>query len=289
VPGVVFLNPTSGPGETTADDLQVVFPGQLIVPCEAAEIPKQVAAALPDGPDFIGVAGGDGTLRCAAEVLLDTGVPFLPVPAGTRNHFAREVGIDDFEAARRAVTSGELRPVDVGEVNGRCFLNNSSLGVYPKLVQLRERHQRRMPKMLAQLLAAWEQARQGHRFDVTVGDDRYRAWLLFAGNGRYGEGLFDLTERDSTDEHVLDLRLVRADRPLARTRVLGALLFGRLHRSPLVVRWSAEEAVFELDRRRAEVSLDGEVEAMQPPLHYRVRPGALTVLVPSEPDGQQLA
>jgi undecaprenyl-diphosphatase len=141
-----------------------------------------------------------------------------------------------------------------------------------------------MPKVLAQIVAAWEQARRGHRFDVTVGDDPYRAWLLFAGNGRYGEGLFDLTNRDSTDDHVLDLRLVRADQPLARTRVLSALVFGWLERSPMVIRWAAEEAVFELDRRQVEVSLDGEVEAMEPPLRYRVRPGALTVLVPREPD-----
>jgi diacylglycerol kinase family enzyme len=178
-----LVNPSSGSDKAPGDAVQALFPGHRIVVCEAKDIPSGVAEAVKDGVDFVAVAGGDGTLRCAAEPLVGTGVPFLPIPAGTRNHFA--------------------------------------LG--------RERDEHRMPKVLAQLAAVWGQIRHGHRFSVRVGPERYRAWLLFVGNGRYGEGLADLADRETV-----------------------------------------------------EVALDGEVERFEPPLRYRVRPQALTVLVPPE-------
>jgi diacylglycerol kinase family enzyme len=283
MPGAVFVNPSSGSDEAPEEAVRKLFPGHRVVVCEAKDIPAAVTKAVKEGVDFVAVAGGDGTLRCAAEPLVGTGVPFLPIPAGTRNHFALAVGLCDFETAAAAAQAGVTRPVDVGEVNGRCFLNNSSLGLYPKLVLRREWQEHRMPKAVAQLVAVWGQIRHGHRFAVRVGAERYRAWLLFVGNGRYGEGLSDLAEREALDEHLLDVRLVRADRPLARTRVVVALLLGRLKRSPLLRTWCSADLELALDRDFVEVALDGEVERFEPPLRYRVLSEALTVLVPPPP------
>jgi diacylglycerol kinase family enzyme len=280
MPGTVFVNPSSGSGETTGEAVQAFFPGHRVIVCEPKDIPSGVTDAVNEGVDFVAVAGGDGTLRCAVEPLVGTGVPFLPIPAGTRNHFALAMGICDFESAVAAAQAGLTRPVDVGEVNGRYFLNNSSLGLYPKLVLRREWQEHRMPKTVAQLAAVWGQIRHGHRFSVRVGPERYRAWLLFVGNGRYGEELSDLAEREALDEHLLDVRLVRADRPLARTRVVVALLLGRLKRSPLLRTWCSADLELALDRDSVEVALDGDVERFEPPLRYRVWPQALTVLAP---------
>ena len=280
MPGFVFVNPNAG-SELSAAELQELFTAQRVVDCPDGDIPARVADALSDKPDFVAVAGGDGTLRGAAERLLGTGVPLLPIPGGTRNHFALAVGIADVETAAKAAAGGVVRSFDVGDVNGRCFLNNSSVGLYPKLVVRRESYERRMTKQRAQLAAAWEQIRRGHRFRLDLKGQRHRAWLVFVGNGCYGEHVLDFTDRESVGGGILDIRVVLADRPLARTRVVLALLRG-LDTSPLVVRDTCPEAELGLAVPTVEVALDGEVERLEPPLRYSVRRGELAVLVPPE-------
>src|SRR5947209_17229486 len=117
-----------------------------------------------------------------------------------------------------------------------------------------------MPKRVAQLVAMWEQVRHGHRFVATIDGQRERVWMVFVGNGRYGDGLLNLIERESLTDSCLDVRVVRADRPLARTRVLAALFTGRLSRSPLLERRTCEDVTIDVDRAAVEVALDGEVE-----------------------------
>lgn len=282
MPGLVVLNPDSGPEPTSEDDVAPHFPGHEVVACDPDDLPARIRAAVDGGAPFVAVAGGDGTIRAAAQVLAGTGVPLLPIPAGTRNHFAREMGIEELEDAGRAAAEGVTCTIDLGEVNGHRFVNNSSIGIYPRIVVTREAHERRWPKGLATVAAAWEQLRHGRRFRVTVDGRRYRAWMVFVGNGRYGRGLLRLNTREALDDHLLDFRLARADSPLARARVVGALISGALDRSPLLVQREARSLVLDLDRRTVEVALDGEVHTLEPPLRYVSLPGALTVLVPPE-------
>jgi undecaprenyl-diphosphatase len=281
VPGVVFVNPDSGPERTEDDDLASHFPGHEVVECEVDELAGRIEQAVSDEADFVAVAGGDGTIRAAVQVLAGTAVPLLPVPAGTRNHFARELGIDDLRAAGSAAAHGGIRRVDLGEVNGHRFVNNSSVGIYPRIVITREAHERRWPKGIATVAAAWEQLRHGGRFMVTVDGRSYRAWMVFVGNGRYGEGLLRLNQRESLDENVLDFRLARADSPFARVRIAVALVAGVLDRSPLLVERESRTLDLDLDRDIVEVALDGEVERLEAPLRYRSLPAALSVLVPA--------
>jgi undecaprenyl-diphosphatase len=205
------------------------------------------------------------------------------VPLGTRNHFAKDVGIRSLDDAVAAV-GGKVRRIDVGEVNGHQFVNNSSIGIYPRIVVRREAHEHRLPKGVASLVAAWEQIRRrGQRFHVTVGDERHTAWLVFVGNGRYGEGLIDLADRESLDDNELDVRVVKADKPMARLRLVGALLAGRLARSPLIERTCAAAVEIDLERRAdVDVALDGEVRRLSTPLRYRSHRGSLAVLVPPQ-------
>ncbi|HVF74221.1 MAG TPA: diacylglycerol kinase family protein [Acidimicrobiales bacterium] len=272
-PGVVFVNPQSGRGDV-GDELARCFAGHRLVECEGEGLRASVEQALADGAGFVGVAGGDGSIGAAAAVLAGTGVPLLAVPAGTRNHFARHLGI---ETLADAAAASNLSTVDLGQVNGRVFVNNSSIGFYAALVRERRRRSSRLPRAMADLSAAWAQARKGHRFRVRVGGVTYRAWLVFVGNGRYGD---DLT-RDALDEQTLDVRVMRADRPLARTRAVAALLFSRLGRSPLLVQRLVDTIDIDvLNRSFVDVALDGEVVRLENPLRYEVLPGALTVLVP---------
>jgi undecaprenyl-diphosphatase len=278
VPGVVFVNPSSG-SELSVEDIAGHFRGHRLVECPGVEIARRVADRLGDRPDFVAVVGGDGTIRSAAQELLGTGVPLLPVPGGTRNHFALAVGISDLETAGRTAAGGVVRHVDVGDVNGHCFLNNSSVGLYPKLVVRRESYARRMSKRRAQLAAAWEQIRRGRRFRLQLRGRWHRAWLVFVGNGCYGEHVLDFTDRESVGGGDLDIRLVLADRPMARTRVILALLRG-LDTSPLIVRDTCPEAELGLAVPSVEVALDGEVVRLDAPLRYSIRQDGLAVLVP---------
>ena len=280
--GVIFVNPSSGPDETSVEELRRRFPGQSVQECEPERLAARIGEALRDGPAFVGVAGGDGTIRGAAEALVGSGVPLLAIPAGTRNHFARDVGVEDLDAAEKAV-DGRVITVDVGRVNGMTFVNNSSIGIYPKIVIRRQAYQRRLRKPVAGLIAAYEQLREGSRVEVEIDGEIHRAWMVFVGNGIYGAGLLDLADRESLDTHLLDVRVALADRPLSRLRIVGALFLGRLARSPLVVRWQTAGTVVRLNHRQVEVALDGEVAPMKSPLTYESVPDALRVLVPLPP------
>lgn len=280
VPGLVIVNPSSGKDETSPDELSALFPGADVTESRPDHVEDQIAEARDEGRDWVGVAGGDGTIRSAAEVLAGGDVPLLAIPGGTLNHFARSLGIDDLGVAAEAARTGVIERVDVGAVNGRIFVNNSSVGLYAQLVLGREARSGRLPKRLADVAAAWEQLRRGHRVLVTIDGEPFRAWMVFVGNGRYGTGIRDLASRDDLEDHVLDARVVRGDRRFARLRVAGSLLVGGLDRSQLVDCQERSQLDVNLNRSTVEVALDGEVITLEPPLHYESRAAALPVLVP---------
>lgn len=282
--GVVFVNPASGPDDTEPAELRRIFPDADVVECAGGEVRSCVRDALDRKPSYVAVAGGDGTMGAAANELVGGDVPLVVIPAGTRNHFAKDLGTATVERAASAARDGSVLRVDVGVVNGTVFVNNSSIGLYPRIVTTRKIHERRLPKGAAHLVAAWRQVRRGRRVTVTVGDETFRAWVVFVGNGEYGEGLLDLADRESLTDGLLDVRVVRADEPLARFRVVGALLLGRLARSPLVIRRRVRTITIDVRRAKVSVANDGEVTVMEPPLRYECRPAALPVLTPPEPD-----
>jgi len=245
----------------------------------------RVRAAVQDPQSiaFVGVAGGDGTVRSTAESIgkISPDIALLVVPAGTRNHFARDVGIDSIDVAAEAADAGVVRLVDLGCVNDTVFVNNSSLGTYPSLVVEREGHERRLPKRLASVVAAWNQLRRGHRIMVDVDGVPCRVWAVFIGNNCYGETLRDLMGRERLDEGVLDLRLAHARGRLSRLRIVGSVLFGRVARSPLIERRTVSSVVIDA-HRPIDVAIDGEVVTMSSPIHYSSCPRVLRVLVPRD-------
>lgn len=243
------------------------------------------AAAMPA---FIGVAGGDGTVRCVVDVVVHAGgsIPVLAVPGGTRNHFAGDLDMQEVDKAVEAANHGVVRSVDVGTVNGATFVNNSSIGLYPTLVAEREDREREYPKRIANLIAAWQQLRHGHRMWVEVDGIRSRVWAVFVGNNCYGDSMQDLVSRARLDEGVLDVRIARAEGRFSRLRIAGAVLFGRVSHSPLIERNKTAQVTIETGHS-VEVALDGEVISLSSPLEYRSRPDALCVLVPADSrDGQ---
>ena len=276
--GHLFVNQQAGAGEAAMGDLEAQLPGHVVEACAPELLSERVAAALDLGPAFIGVAGGDGTIRSVVEVVAGSATPLLVVPAGTRNHFAKDVGIADLAKAVEAARGMKTRTVDVGCVNDRLFVNNASIGSYPRLVRAREQRERRMPKRLAHLIAGWEQLRRGRRLRCEVDGASMLVWAVFVGNGRYGDTIATMVERDDLADGTLDVRIVRADRRWARLRVALDVLFG-LGRSRVVEQRSVTELVVSTTHATA-VALDGEVLTMESPLEFSLRPNGLLLLVP---------
>jgi diacylglycerol kinase family enzyme len=281
--GVIFANLQAG-AESELDPLQDLLAPERVERCDPDDLVTAVREATRATPAFVGIAGGDGSVRAAAEVLAHTTVPLLVVPTGTLNHFAGDLGVDSPAAAADAMRAATVRVVDVGTVNGRVFMNNLGVGQYPAMVRRREQQRRQRPKWVRTAVAVVGQLRHGRKFDVIVDGVAHRAWAVFVGNGRYGTTLGDLARRDSLADGLLDVRVVDATGRLARLRVLAAVLTGRLDRSPLVHAFSTTSVRVHLHRPVIDVAVDGEVLRLVPPLEVTCHVGALRVLAP-DPDG----
>ena len=247
-----------------------------------------------DRPDAIVVAGGDGTVNCAADAAVGSDLVLGVLPRGTFNHFAKDLGLpaDDLTASARALVTGVVRQVDVAEVNGRAFVNNSVLGIYPDMVAIRDqiRDERGWGKVRAVPVAAWRVLRAFpiHRLDL-VGPDfvrhRVRTPLVFIGNGTYGDHDAEgPVARASLDDGVLDVAVARViSRWRLVTTVVRALVSGG-EASRDLDRTSLTEVTVTAHRHRLRVALDGEIVWLESPLRYRLRPRALNVLAPPTPD-----
>ena len=241
---------------------------------------------LQTGYKTIIAAGGDGTVNAIAAVLVDTDAVLGVLPIGGLNHFARDIGVPpDLEGAVRNLISGAVRSVDVGEVNGRIFVNNSGLGLYPLLVVERERRRRLgQNKWIAFLRASIETLRRFPFLHVHLMVEgrqfARRTPFVFVGNNVCRMEGIRLGSRDCLSDGSLFLGV--APRPIGRwgfVRLAFLALFGHIHARDLDLIVSKEIHITSR-RRRVRVSLDGEVTRMETPLHYRTRPGALKVIVP---------
>jgi diacylglycerol kinase family enzyme len=259
----LVINPSSGDDSPSADELADAARARGIEPhlLRKGEDPGDVARAA--GAEILGMAGGDGSLAAVADAALETDAAFVCVPFGTRNHFARDVGLDrdDPLAALAAFDNGVERRVDAGRVNGRLFLNNVSLGVYAGLVHRREHHRRR-GEALARARGLLAVARHRHRLHMRVNGEALIARILLVGNNRYEVSLFTLGERERLDGGELQLWA-------------AAGVFPTAWEERVDTRFSLE-----LPRATARAAIDGEPVVLDSPLMLESRPGALRVLVP---------
>ena len=238
--------------------------------------------------DAIIVGGGDGSIRTVASVLAETSVPLGVVPLGTLNHFAKDLGIPlQVAEAAVAIAAGHMRVVDLAEVNGEIFINNSSIGIYPYMVIDRERRraQHKLAKWMAMVPAFFRMLRHfpRRRLRITAeGWSRpYRTPCLFVGNNEYGMDLFTFARRQRLDRGELWFYVVKPRSPLEFFWMVCRLCFGRIEQAEDIDAFHLGEAEIDAKTSRLPVALDGEVEIMHPPLHYRSRPRALRVIVPA--------
>jgi diacylglycerol kinase family enzyme len=238
--------------------------------------------------DAIIVGGGDGTISTVAGVLAGSGVPLGIIPLGTLNHFAKDLNIPlSLEEAVALITAGDLRSIDVGEINGRIFINNSSIGIYPYLVLDRERRTDRhgLPKWLAMILAGLRALRyfplRRLTIQTTGGAEAYRSPCVFVGNNAYQISGQSLGTRRRLDEGLLSLFVAKQQSRLELLWLACRSVLGYLDQERDLRALTLTDVEISSGRRRLLVAFDGEVETMRSPLHYQVKPGALSVFAPS--------
>lgn len=297
---VVLLNANAGAASHTGLDsirasLEGAF-GRLNITadyeaCSGEELKalagKALARARSGKIDAVVVGGGDGSVRTVAGVLADSDVPLGVLPLGTLNHFAKDVGIPlDLEAAAETVAAGVTRLVDLAEVNGEVFINNSSVGIYPYFVIDRERRraQHKLAKWLAVIPAILRAVKFFPRRKLALSAEGwtrpYRTPCLFVGNNDYGMDLFSLGRRLHLDQGRLSVHVVKQRRPLGFFWMVCRLYFGNATQERDIESFKLSEVEVRSKTSRLPVALDGEVEVLHPPLCYRSRPGALRVLCP---------
>lgn len=248
--------------------------------------------AVKGDSETIVAGGGDGTINAVAAALVDTDKSLGVLPLGTLNHFAKDLDIPlDLQGAVHTIVANHVVPVDVGDVNGRIFLNNSSLGLYPSLVHEREQKQRLgHGKWPAFVWAAFSVMRRYPFLDVRLSADgnevSSRTPFVFIGNNEYEMENFNIGGRSRLDGGQLSLYFSHRTRRLGLARIGLRALLGRAENAEEFVAKLTTEVSIETARRRIRVAIDGEVTMMQPPLCYRIRPGALNVIVPENDSGR---
>ena len=258
----LLINPRSGDAAPSADELADAARKRGIETFvlqrgdDAAEAAREAAA------DVLGVAGGDGSLDAVAAVALDQDKPFVCIPFGTRNHFARDLGLDrDDPFAALSAFEGRERRVDVGRVGEQVFLNNVSLGIYADLVHRRERHGARR-QTLAGARALWRTIRGRRALRVAINGRSVSARVVLVANNSYELDLFNVGERTALD---------------------GGRLYVYAARGWLPGAWderSGERFTLDPGSPRVAVAVDGEPLELAAPLEFRIEPRALRVLAP---------
>jgi len=290
----VILNGGAGTGhdQAAADQVRALFAqagaqAELVLATDGADLAGHARQALAAGVDAVVAGGGDGTLNAVAGVLAGSGVPFGILPLGTLNHFAKDLGIPlALEDAVRTILAGRVRQVDVGEVNGRVFLNNSSLGLYPEMVRARQFQQRRLGrgKWTAALWASLAALRRypflSVRLQVADSAHARRTPFVFIGNNAYLMQGLAIGARARLDAGQLSVYVAQHPTRLSLLRFALRALCGTLAQARDFDVLLVENMDIHTRHRRLRVATDGELAVLATPLSYRIRPGALAVLVP---------
>jgi YegS/Rv2252/BmrU family lipid kinase len=250
------------------------------------EVDEIAQRATTSDAQIVVAGGGDGTINSVASAIVGTDKTLGVLPLGTLNHFAKDMKIPlDTAAAVETIIDGQTVKVDVGEFNGRIFLNNSSLGLYPSIVRERQKQERLgFGKWPAYVWAALAVLKRYPFLDIRLQVDgnalTTRTPFLFVGNNEYEMETLNVGARKVLDAGALSLYMTHRTGRLGLVRLALRALFGGLNQEKDFLALTTEELSIGTRKRRLRVALDGEVTVVEPPLHYRIRKRALAVRVP---------
>lgn len=288
----VLANPKSGRNsrdrEAIARAMAVFGPSATLRHWRAGEDLDQVVAGLvAEGFTTIVAAGGDGTVTGVAHGLLGSAVALGVLPLGTFNFFARGLGLpEEPEEAARAILAGQVRRVSVGTVNGQLFLNNASLGIYPRILQAREASYARWGR--SRLLAYWTvlvtllRYQAARRVILTVEGQRrdLRSPLIFVARSAYQLKRFGLEGAEAISDDRFAVFIALGGTRWHLLKLAAHLALGRVVPGTEVEVLTTRRMEVQTSKRRPNVAFDGEKKRMRAPLTFAIQPDALTIVIP---------
>jgi len=260
-----------------------------VVLVEGKDCAARAADHVKQGVELIIAAGGDGTMGAVAGELAGSQSTMGILPLGTLNHFARDLGIPgDLDEAARVIAAGSARAIDLAEVNGRSFVNNASIGLYPLMVMDRDAQRQSLgrSKRLAMLVASLRTMARFHARRLTLSTDGGEAKvdtpLLFVGNNDYRIDLGAAGQRESLDDGQLCVLVMRKKTRVGFIAAGIRALFNRARSDDMVRLDGVERLRVSSKRGQLAVSLDGEVVRVKTPVDYKIRKKALRVVAPGK-------
>ena len=253
-----------------------------------AEIIELTKKAAEGSAEIIVAGGGDGTVSAVASEIFKTGKILGVLPLGTLNNFSKDLQISaDLAEAVKTIAENHTREIDVGEVNGRIFVNNSSIGLYPNIVKRREKQQRLgRGKWRSAFWAAWRMLKRSAFFAVRIKNETeeriVRTPFVFVGNNDYEMDFFNIGRRAKMDDGKLSVYFLHRSGRRGLFLLIARTILGRLRQTHDFEEINVEEITFETRKKQILVAFDGEVETLETPLHYKIHPKALRVIVPSQ-------
>lgn len=284
----VVVNPRSASGAVPAlspadvtSRVARALPKARIIPLSAEDDVAEVMDQAARTSEVLAVAGGDGTVNAGAKAVLDHDRSLLVLPDGTLNNFARTLGLTSVDIALRAFADGRLARADVGEVDGRIFLNTSSFGSYPRMVERRDQWAGRIGKWPAFALALWRDLREVSPTPAVVDGERTRVWWAFVGNGEYRTHARVPALRERLDDGRLDVRVLSAREPFPRLRAVVDVLLGKTKQGGGYVERLTTGLTLSIPSEPRLLAVDGEVVQGSAAVAFTKRHAALRVFVPA--------
>lgn len=261
-------------------DIHLVAEGEDI-----SELAKKAAAGAAE---IVCAGGGDGTMSAVAAQIFKTDKTLGVLPLGTLNNFSKDLKIpQNIEEAVKIIAENHREMIDVGEVNGRIFVNNSSIGLYPQIVKRRERRQRLgWGKWRSALWAAFKILKRSPFFAVRLktpeGDRIAKTPFVFVGNNEYDMNFLNVGRRECLTDGKLSVYFLHRSGRKGLFLLVLRTIFGRLKQTKDFEEINIEEIRIETRKRQILVAFDGEVETLDTPLCYCIHAKALRVIVPAE-------
>jgi diacylglycerol kinase family enzyme len=262
----------------------------ILMASSGEEIVAFAEKAVSGNAEIIVAGGGDGTISAIAERVIKARKTLGILPLGTLNNFSKDLRIpQDLPEAVRVIAEGNTRQIDVGEVNGRIFVNNSSIGLYPGIVRRRERQQRLgRGKWAAAFWAALKILKRSPFFAVKLetenGERIIRTPFVFIGNNQYEMDFFNIGRRAKLDDGKLSVYFLHKSGRRGLFMLFLRALLGRLRQARDFEEINTGEITIEIGKKQMPVAFDGEVEFLETPLYYKIHPKVLRVVAPPETD-----
>lgn len=277
---VVLVYNTGSGGHTPLKELKQFFSDASIEITDHIKVAQGFEAKLKPhitNKAIIAVVGGDGTMSNVTNLLKDTGAILMPIPGGTLNHFTKDLGIPQvIPDALQYFKSAKTTKIDVGQIDGKVFINNSSIGFYSDSLFERDEREKKYGKWPAMIISTIEAFFRYRTYKVTIDGKQYSTPLVFVGNNKYKVRGFSFQRSNLTDE-VLSVYIVRGKSRLNLFFASLSLLSGQKNIPKKLKSFTTKEVTI-TTKHTLRVSRDGEYEKLPSPLHYKIQGSSVNIL-----------